>query len=1123
MNGFQAFLTFFCVLVITDGDLIEKYRGAGNVYHESKFCFSGGHHRYTRDIHEPEFLIPRRVFEDGSFSTYTLPNFYDRTELSARKKRSAEEGKEDSREDKLHLVLPFKGQEHHVELDPYHDFISPDMVIETRGAGLRTNPNEAIRFKRVSDDQCHYRGFVRGHERSKAALSLCDGVVGYVQTDHGRYYIEPVSESEPESDGRHVHIVYERSVPHEVYEKGGHKLKPACGVSDNWEAAWAEALADREKQRLTEKPEKRETIPLGMTHSIHRYLTIGLVADRQFLDFHNNTNYEQYLLTIMNMVSDYYHDVSTGNQIDVIVVRMIYLEKEKEEIDLHITPEAQPVLINFTRWVEKLKPADENHPNHFDAAVLVTRYDLCDEEEDCNLLGLAYVSDVCKKNKAGCINEDNGLTLGITIAHELGHMLGCSHDSGKPGFCIHKDEDGSCFVMSPYVFPFTIRWSNCSRYFMTQLFSKGLGDCLSNSPRNPPENFKFPNMLPGAMYDADYQCKTMAPDADQCKTYGCEKLWCNINGTCRTRQFPLYDGTKCGENKWCIHKECVEMGVRPKAVHGGWSEWGAMGACSRTCGGGLHFSERECNKPIPANGGRYCLGERRRIKICNTQPCDPKKPPLRALLCSSFDKKKILDNDFHTWKPLFEVKNPCYLLCVNEKNAKMVLMERANDTTPCRPGTNDMCINGVCKKVSCDWKIGGTAVTDVCGICKGDGTKCTKIEGYANKTLPTSKLSIYRSYEYPSGDYECADAMLIYTHPEPTKEEINIKSAISQDIVVEVEFHGRSFNRFLVYWSYYVLSSNPSYTPKYLWDFTEWTICDARCGGGTMTADPTCIEQKGGKVTASFCDSIPKPEPKSRVCNAHPCPAKWRVSQWSRCSACGGKTGLKRRKVQCVKPAARKGEDDVQANFDACKGRVPKQQDECVGDRPCRKTCAKWVRNIPKSAEKQHRSIPVEKRAKIIDAMVDLNLARYLEKSYGLPSGAHEMSKLSDSSDYRQVIRDWSALREDKSKRTCPQMNLTLPEPGSIVVDTAPMDSFVLAEAPYLDESLQQNLSDQAYHEAGDMVGVSLDTSRQKVYRGKEAIKKLREMMPYNDTARSSKEESLTYDRLARLVDPENQ
>lgn len=60
------------------------------------------------------------------------------------------------------------------------------------------------------------------------------------------------------------------------------------------------------------------------------------------------------------------------------------------------------------------------------------------------------------------------------------------------------------------------------------------------------------------------------------------------------------------------------MGARPAAVHGGWGEWGPMGPCSRTCGGGLKYSERECDRPVPANGGRYCIGERRRLFTCNT-------------------------------------------------------------------------------------------------------------------------------------------------------------------------------------------------------------------------------------------------------------------------------------------------------------------------------------------------------------------------------------------------------------------------------------------------------------------------------------------------------------------------
>lgn len=110
------------------------------------------------------------------------------------------------------------------------------------------------------------------------------------------------------------------------------KLIPA--LTDNWESAWAEQLAKRQMQLMENNSvgARRKTAVSTGTHSIHRYIEIGLIADRRFLDFHNNTDYEQYLLTVMNMVSDFYHDNSVGNQIDVVLVRMIYLEKEKEEV-----------------------------------------------------------------------------------------------------------------------------------------------------------------------------------------------------------------------------------------------------------------------------------------------------------------------------------------------------------------------------------------------------------------------------------------------------------------------------------------------------------------------------------------------------------------------------------------------------------------------------------------------------------------------------------------------------------------------------------------------------------------------------------------------------------------------
>jgi len=56
-----------------------------------------------------------------------------------------------------------------------------------------------------------------------------------------------------------------------------------------------------------------------------------VVADKPSLDYHNNTNMETYILTIMNMVADLFHDASVGNLMDIVVVRIIYLNKQEEK------------------------------------------------------------------------------------------------------------------------------------------------------------------------------------------------------------------------------------------------------------------------------------------------------------------------------------------------------------------------------------------------------------------------------------------------------------------------------------------------------------------------------------------------------------------------------------------------------------------------------------------------------------------------------------------------------------------------------------------------------------------------------------------------------------------------
>ncbi|KAK0178219.1 hypothetical protein PV328_002191 [Microctonus aethiopoides] len=655
-----------------------------------------------------------------------------RDEINAKGKRSSPSSSLDTEEDKLHLILPFNGKDHHIELSPYHDFISPEMVIETRGVGVGTNITEGLRFKRATDEQCHYRGFIRGHPNSRAALSLCDGVAGYVKINDGRYFIEPLDNLLPGSHGQHVHMIYKRDATHEENE-----MIKTCGTGDDWETAWAEQLAKRE-HRLMEN-DNLSTLKRGSegnvstgTHSIHHYIELALVADQKFLEFWIGTDYELYLLTIMNIMCD---------------------------------------------------PGDK----------------------DCSTAGLGNIAAACDPAKAVAICVDRGLISGVIITHELGHVLGCHHDQGGNG-CPSKDLDGTVFIMAPSLKTYTLRWSPCSRLLMTKFLNSPLGDCLINDPTNRSTNYQYPNMLPGAMYDSDFQCYMVYPTSVTCDSSGfvnCKKLWCRVGmQQCVTRDKPPADGTRCGPNK-----RCVQMGSRPSAINGGWGIWRPSGVCSRTCGGGVHITERECDNPRPSNGGRYCLGERRRVDICNVQPCDPSRPSFRASQCSEHDFQNTLGDGLrHTWHPIIkDGYNPCMLQCINEYN-QFYQLGLAEDGTPCKSGTNNICFSGRCRKVGCDWVLDSGAIEDRCHICQGDGTQCTVIEGDYNETrgygyakvvtIPKSAKGIKVFERGPSenslavklehyDDYCLNGDLLIYKRPESKQEEIEIKGPIRDDIQIQ--------------------------------------------------------------------------------------------------------------------------------------------------------------------------------------------------------------------------------------------------------------------------------------------------------------------------------------------------
>lgn len=607
---------------------------------------------------------------------------------------------------------------------------------------------EGLAWQRAARSHCLYAGHLQGQAGSShVAISTCGGLHGLIVADEEEYLIEPLQ------GGPQRHRGPEDSGPHVVYKRSSLRhphLDTACGVRDEkpWKGRpwWLRTLKPPPARPLGNETERGQP---GLKRSVsrERYVETLVVADKMMVAYHGRRDVEQYVLAIMNIVAKLFQDSSLGNIVNILVTRLILLTEDQPTLE--ITHHAGKSLDSFCKWQKSIvnrsghgNAIPENGVANHDTAVLITRYDICIyKNKPCGTLGLAPVGGMCERERSCSINEDIGLATAFTIAHEIGHTFGMNHD-GVGNSCGARGQDPAKLMAAHITMktnPFV--WSSCSRDYITSFLDSGLGLCLNNRP--PRQDFVYPTVAPGQAYDADEQCRFQhGVKSRQCK-YGevCSELWClSKSNRCITNSIPAAEGTLCQthtiDKGWCYKRVCVPFGSRPEGVDGAWGPWTPWGDCSRTCGGGVSSSSRHCDSPRPTIGGKYCLGERRRHRSCNTDDCPPGSQDFREMQCSEFDSVPFRGK-FYTWKTYRGggVK-ACSLTCLAE--GFNFYTERAAavvDGTPCRPDTVDICVSGECKHVGCDRVLGSDVREDKCRVCGGDGSACETIEGVFSPAL----------------------------------------------------------------------------------------------------------------------------------------------------------------------------------------------------------------------------------------------------------------------------------------------------------------------------------------------------------------------------------------------------
>uniref|UniRef100_A0A3Q2PG62 A disintegrin and metalloproteinase with thrombospondin motifs 2-like n=1 Tax=Fundulus heteroclitus TaxID=8078 RepID=A0A3Q2PG62_FUNHE len=806
--------------------------------------------------------------------------------------RRAEENQEhQAGQERLYYNVTVFGREFHLRLRHNARLVAPGAKMEWH------DDSDSIRYTEPLHDECLYVGDITDTPGGTVALSNCDGLAGMIRTGKEEFFIEPVErgdgviEKEEDGGGGRTHIIYRSSAVKKV---------PISSPAADYHSRGADlgGLMDLESlHRGVQQSINNTRASRVRRQSLDRAYNIEVLlgVDDSVVQFHGKENVQKYLLTLMNIVNEIYHDDSLGAKINVVLVRIIMLGYGKSMSLIELGNPSQS-LENVCRWAYLQQKKDTGDAEYHDHAIFLTRQ----EFGPTGMQGYAPVTGMCHPVRSCTLNHEDGFSSAFVVAHETGHV---SYD------CLRDD-------------PFDHNWPSLPQ-------------------------------LPGLHYSMNEQCRfDFGMGYTMCSAYSmfdpCKQLWCSHPDNpffCKTKKGPPIDGTTCGNGKHCFKGLCTWLTPDIMKQDGNWGAWSEFGQCSRTCGEGVQFRTRNCDNPSPANGGRDCRGLTYQFQLCNTNECEDIYSDPREEQChdSEYSNK-------HHWLP-YEHPDPnkrCQLYCQSKETRAVVLMEKlVLDGTRCSyKDPHSVCVRGACQKVGCDGVVGSSKQEDNCGVCGGDNSRCetfketitrtAKKQGFlkvleiprgarhlliqelnatshtfAVKNVASGLFFLNGENEYPESRSVIEKGVEWEYENDNDKETLQSTGPLRHGVLIMMKLHGdQDINL-----SYkYMMNMDGDSTIQdnmlvedsaYEWAPKRWSSCSKACGGGKQYLRYGCRRKVDSKmVHKSFCNkSNMKPKGDRRDCNQEPCPPPiWVTGEWQNCSKLCGKTGMQVRSVTCVQP-----------------------------------------------------------------------------------------------------------------------------------------------------------------------------------------------------------------------------
>ncbi|XP_053928252.1 disintegrin and metalloproteinase domain-containing protein 8 isoform X3 [Cuculus canorus] len=526
-------------------------------------------------------------------------------------------------------------------------------------------------------EHCFYQGHVQGYAGSAASISTCSGLSGFFRVNETTFLLEPL-----EKDATGQHAVYRAA--HLRGKRG------TCRESS--------AILEYDHEPKNPAAMKLHRWKLPPLHRSLRYVELVLVVDNEEFRKHKD------LRTVQNRMKEIVNHVDKLYQPLRLRVALIGLEVWSHKDKIVVSPDPEVMLNNFLHWREVELLRKKPHDN----AQLITGIDF-----HGTTVGLAKKLVMCTRDSGG-INQDHSMNpIGVasTMAHEMGHNLGMSHDEDVAGcHCPVPKADGGCVMAASVGLVYPKLFSRCSEQDMWQFLGDPRTSCLLNVPRTD------------ELYGGPVCGNQFVERGEQCD---CGTLEECSNRCCNATTCQLREGAECAQGDCCQDCKVKTTGVLCRASKNDCDLPEYCTGLSAECPEDV-FQE---NGISCQNGNGYCYngacpshGEQCRAlwgaeaqvapDICfkhnseqhlhlhclteyGKQPCSPKDVKCGTLLCLSDNASPVLGGGSYS---LFFGRFKCKAVIasndVNEVVAKLRLVP-----TGAKCGEEMVCYAGRCQNI----------------------------------------------------------------------------------------------------------------------------------------------------------------------------------------------------------------------------------------------------------------------------------------------------------------------------------------------------------------------------------------------------------------------------------------